>query len=753
VDRNKLLIIGSNAEITNLPVKEVSLLSQGSLPAYGYDPGDFIELLAGKVTVEEGRLDQGLTWLSLFLTSAGICPKINTITYGEKKQLYQIFKKRDGNPSENTHGWFMMHQILPPGGRDLKPHHLEITEENREIYQDNSGIIIIDDSGHPPLIQKELAELNSDAWVLSLGLSVAHWDKWAKEFGDRFVLFCRLSDLEITRMEVDSAVLWETIVAMTIRALKTPEVALWDESKKKFSCHIIVEMFPGGMLYIGPEAILFRHKEGALPHKGSSRKKGSVPCYDTLIVAMLAIDCLRTSGVPLNTSYFFDLSKRALLNWQLLFQKGYFFTDGLEFPNLDFSSTYPTGTPCSFLPSQDDPCFFSLPTIGGEFDKIIEIISSQKWGEERKQAIRDVFNANASISNCLLPSNIYSEKKINYMGVILSVLKYLKEEVNKKEGFKYLRLFQVGALRTTDSVEIEPVVTLQGVMDSYVSKETYKRPLCIGVFGPPGSGKSFAVEQVASVISKKYDNNPFEIFQFNLTQFAGPEEINSAIDLVRASVAKGKIPITFWDEFDCRYDGYEFGYLRYFLPSMQDGVTYIHGIPRHIGRAIFVFAGGVKSSWEDMLALLEQPDLDASNFIKTLKVPDFMSRLRVVLDIEGISIPESLLRDSATTEDLEELRRILLKRAFIIAHQMNTHWKKAARKTSGLLLRLLIAEYKFGARSIEAVIEASHAADRVVYGLPELIPLPAARIHAEWRVDLEKRLDQIRKDIGLRGVW
>jgi hypothetical protein len=84
---------------------------------------------------------------------------------------------------------------------------------------------------------------------------------------------------------------------------------------------------------------------------------------------------------------------------------------------------------------------------------------------------------------------------------------------------------------------------------------------------------------------------------------------------------------------------------------------------------------------------------------------------------------------------------------------MDTHWKKAARKTSGLLLRLLLAKYQFGARSIEAVIEASGAADRLVYGLPELIAPSSARIHAEWRVDLEREVDQIRKNQGIRAVW
>ena len=290
-------------------------------------------------------------------------------------------------------------------------------------------------------------------------------------------------------------------------------------------------------------------------------------------------------------------------------------------------------------------------------------------------------------------------------------------------------------------------------MDSYVSRESFQRPLCLGVFGPPGSGKSFSVKEVARVIAKKFSHNPFEFFEFNMTQFTGPEEINSAIEPIRASVAKGKVPIVFWDEFDCRYDGHEFGYLRYFLPSMQDGVTYVHGTPYNIGRSIFAFAGGIKASWEEMEKLLDPTNPDGWQRAKTLKIPDFMSRLRVVLDIDGIELADELFSRTASQEQLEELRRVLMKRAFIIAHQMDTHWKKAARKTSGLLLRLLLAKYQFGARSIEAVIEASGAVDRLVYGLPELIAPSSARIHAEWRVELEREVDRIRKNQGIRAVW
>ena len=50
-------------------------------------------------------------------------------------------------------------------------------------------------------------------------------------------------------------------------------------------------------------------------------------------------------------------------------------------------------------------------------------------------------------------------------------------------------------------------------------------------------------------------------------------------------------------------------------------------------------------------------------------------------------------------------------------------------------------------------MEASQAADRLVYSLPELIAPLGAGIHEEWRTDLERRVDQARKDLELRGIW
>jgi len=746
--RDKILLLGSQVRITNLPVKEVSLLREGSLPAYGYNPGDQVELLAGEVSIEQGRLEQTHTWLATYLRRVGLDPAIATFTYGEQKEIYQIFRNRqtgrDGGPEK---GWFMFQQFLPSEGRRVSTRTLEISKQNQTILGQNRAIMVVDDSGRPPTATADFKQLNPEAWVIALGIGVAHWQSWARQFGPKFCLFCRLSDLETTRMEMDSSVIWETIVAMALRALKTSEVGLWQDGK--FLCHIVIEMYPHGVMYLGPDGGYFRHRRGCLPEKSSPRHKGSAPCYDTLATTLLASDWLQAGQPFFCRNAFFDYSTRLLNNWQLLNRDGYAFDGTLRFPELDFASIYPTGEACSFIQNESDPCFIDLPKLTPDFERVLDVVSCQQWHEEKKEAIRGFFP---------WPASAYVRQRMGAMtsdcvGVIAEVLHYLKNEVSWKNGFADLRMFNVGNLRTTDPAEIEPVVTLQNVMDSYVSREQVQRPLCVGVFGPPGSGKSFAVKEVAKVIGRRFDISPFDFFEFNLTQFDGPAEINSAIDAIRASVAKGKVPIVFWDEFDCRYDHHEFGYLRYFLPAMQDGITYVHGVPYNIGRSIFVFAGGVKASYDGMAALLGSADPGTQQLVRTLKIPDFLSRLRVVLDIDDIEISSELLCSKAGSDDLARLRRILIKRAFIIAHQMDTHWKKAARKTSGLLLRLLLAEYKFGARSIEAVIEASGASDRLVYGLPELIAPSAARVHANWRVELERLVDLARKQQGLREIW
>ncbi|MCW5198535.1 ATPase, partial [Desulfobulbus sp. F3] len=170
-------------------------------------------------------------------------------------------------------------QLLPSEERGDGSQPFSLSAHEYAIAGGNTGMVLIDDSGMPPQICDEMSELNPGMWCIALGISVAHWQHWAKLLGERFTLFCRLSDLETTRMEMDSSVNWETIVAMCLRALRTPEVGLWDSERHRFTCRIIIEMFPHAILYVGPDAVYFRYRKGSLPEKAPPAS--AAPCPAT----------------------------------------------------------------------------------------------------------------------------------------------------------------------------------------------------------------------------------------------------------------------------------------------------------------------------------------------------------------------------------------------------------------------------------------------------------------------------------------
>ncbi|MCI5143577.1 MAG: ATPase, partial [Candidatus Electrothrix sp. ATG1] len=359
----------------------------------------------------------------------------------------------------------MVSQLLPSEERMKKSSAFVVSEYDPAIVGDNTGMVLIDDSGVPPQVCDDMIALNPDIWCIAMGISVAHWQQWAKRLGKRFTLFCRLSDLETTRMEMDSAVTWESIVAMCLRALKTSEVGLWDPSNNRFLCHIVVEMFPHALLYVGPEGIFFRYRKGMLPKKSSFKKRGSVPCYDTMVTAMLTMNIFRFNCLDFCRNCFFSFSKQVLRNWNVLNEHGYHFAGELKLPPLDFDSVCSADWPCaagcgegrrscrdncSFVSSEvieKDPDFVELPSSSTEFEKNLALVASQFWGEEKKNALRSFFQRRYE-SHCHLQSD--GVRYASHVDTIISVLHYLKEEVNRGTGFDHLPMFQIGHLRTTD---------------------------------------------------------------------------------------------------------------------------------------------------------------------------------------------------------------------------------------------------------------------------------------------------------------
>jgi hypothetical protein len=271
-----------------------------------------------------------------------------------------------------------------------------------------------------------------------------------------------------------------------------------------------------------------------------------------------------------------------------------------------------------------------------------------------------------------------------------------------------------GKLTSVDRREIEALNCISSLVREYC-QQPQNKPLSIAVFGPPGSGKSFAVNQVMNSVRP----GEIEVLSFNLSQIDGLEGLHGAFHQIRDKGLSGKIPLVFWDEFDTPLEGRSFGWLRHFLAPMQDGEFQEGQIVHPIGRSIFVFAGGTSYSMDAFGVNLDEEELRA------VKLPDFISRLKGFLNILGPN-PQK----SAETQGRDEDPYYIIRRAISLRSifERNTpqllrddRGKRVINIDKGLLRAfLLIPKYRHGVRSMEAIVTTSQLAGKTSFARSSL---------------------------------
>lgn len=270
------------------------------------------------------------------------------------------------------------------------------------------------------------------------------------------------------------------------------------------------------------------------------------------------------------------------------------------------------------------------------------------------------------------------------------------------EALEKVPLGRYGNLVTLDRSEIESFNSIKNLVREYLFSGSVKRPLNIGVFGPPGSGKSFGVtEVVKSIDPGKVPGKPLE---FNLSQFRSPDELITAFHKIRDEALKGVVPLVFFDEFDSELNGEKLGWLKYFLSPMQDGVFRDGEVLHPLGRAVFVFAGGTRSTFEEF------SEQESSRAFKDAKGSDFVSRLRGFINIKGPNPVEG---------DLRKDRLAMIRRATVLRVLLKKHAPvifedgKKCRIDRGVLQAFIkVPFYKHGIRSMQSIVEMSSLSGR-----------------------------------------
>jgi len=300
---------------------------------------------------------------------------------------------------------------------------------------------------------------------------------------------------------------------------------------------------------------------------------------------------------------------------------------------------------------------------------------------------------------------------------------------------------EFGNLLTFDRHEIEGLQSVRTLIGQYASRAGAPPPLSIAVFGPPGSGKSWSVKQVAKAVLKK----EVEPKTFNLSQFDDPHELIDALHQVRDVSLGGKLPLVLWDEFDMTRLAagrpHELGWLAHFLSPMADGEFQEGQVTHPIGRAVFVFAGGRFERMDKFAEAAEEHD--------AAKAPDFLSRLSGYVNVAGPN-PRGSARDD---------RYFLIRRAVMIRSLLHHHWEDVFHDADGprrpeidegvLRALLLTRVYRHGVRSLEAIIATSAVLGQDRFERSDLPPEPQLNLHVDARdfLDLVHLPSQIEGEL------
>ncbi len=271
---------------------------------------------------------------------------------------------------------------------------------------------------------------------------------------------------------------------------------------------------------------------------------------------------------------------------------------------------------------------------------------------------------------------------------------------NNNELFSIVApVVRFGKMITFDRSEIESFRNVDSIIREYRRDKERTKPLSIAVFGPPGSGKSFGVEQVARGI---FGAGKYKLLKYNLAQFSSPDDLATPFLEIKNNTG-GDLPLlVFFDEFDCRLGDEELGWLRFFLAPMEDG-KFKHGEQMlDLSKVIFVFAGGTSQAFQEFAGhFSQQPtamsEAERLNFVKA-KGPDFISRLAGHIDTVGIN-PKNETDSNAVVRRAIQLRANL--------EQRNLVGASGRAMIYPALIEALLRTPRFthGSRSLRIVLE------------------------------------------------
>ena len=307
-------------------------------------------------------------------------------------------------------------------------------------------------------------------------------------------------------------------------------------------------------------------------------------------------------------------------------------------------------------------------------------------------------------------------------------------------NFRAIPRLQIGDWMSYDRFEIESARQIMETIVNYIRHPEDKFPLGICVFGSPGSGKTFFVSELIKAINDERSSRPgkpaIEKHEVNLSQFGTESDLIPEMDRIRDITALGKIPLVLWDEFDSTVGQEPYFWPKRFLDPLQRGKYRRSTGEGEIGRAIFVFAGGINSSVDAFRTVVKEDHISSVSSTKTgphgpRKLMDFASRIRIMFDALGLELEAH----DAIPDVGYKIRRAIVLRTTLLrawAHlEKEINGQKRIDIEDDVIDNFLNRKsYTYGVRSLVTLVNSANLVGESSFTMASLPPSKVWEQHA-----------------------
>lgn len=510
-----------------------------------------------------------------------------------------------------------------------------------------------------------------------------------------------VSDIRACAVCVSESLSWERLLEQVVAAVRSPSCPFLEATTSKLAfARVVVTIGAAGAVIINRDTAALIFDRSGQEGDFERHFKGLMMGYDTCVLGALA------AGWAMNPKS---------IDWKSAVRDGVALARLLHLGGYDADKgklRFPSGRLSQGYANRDLP-------------------PDKRVGEREKVWDLDIFDDSTNlVENSRGTWTILKQAVLEGAGsssrseLIEKVCRCARSVVRQGPAvaLKNVPIETIGAWKSADRHEIEGVRSVKNAMQEYLLLAKPETPLAVAVFGPPGSGKSFAIKQVARDLGIDKDAQ----LTFNLSQFESPDELTGAFHQIRDLHLKGKMPLVFWDEFDTPCAGVTLGWLRYFLAPIQDGQFSDNGRSHPTGGGIYVFAGGTRPSFKQFCQVLSDQD-------RAAKKPDFISRLRAFIDVRGPNGDPNLVED-----DLYVIRRSFLLNALLEIRAGHLKKNKEFQIGDGVLDAFLrTTKYRHGARSMESIVTMSALKGRGKFEQSSLPPEHLLSMHVDARDFIE----------------